>query len=267
MTIEEELAKFLTLEEAVAGLADRLEQLRSETERYDQARGHLDDAARQLDALISRLSEVTSGVGSVIETLRSIDTAALLVGQEEIAGRFAAVESGFAEARAQSGALQAAFEATGQSVVEAVGAVRSALDSLPAQLAGVEEALTGRLDALDARSSAAEERLAGLAAGNGASIEALAGKLERFESSSSTALEDQRALILSSAAETAKNVRSSLESFATTVSEGTNRLEAAEAATRQELQTAIRQLQGRVTIGFGALGALGIATLVAALIR
>lgn len=267
MTIEEELVKFLTLEEAVAGLADRLEQLRSETERYDQARGHLDDAARQLDALIAGLTAVTSGVGSVIETLRSIDTAALLAGQEEIANQFAAVESGFAEARAQSGTLQAAFEATGQSVVEAVGAVRAALDSLPAQLASLEGAFTEKLSALDARSMAAEERLAGLAAANGASIEALGGKLERFESTAGSALEDQRALILSSAAETAKNVRSSLESFAATVSEGTNRLEAAEAATRQELQAAIRQLQGRVTIGFGALGALGVATLAAALIR
>ena len=169
MSIEEELSKFVSLEQVVAEAAERLERLRSETENYHEAATALTDVAQELRGQIGTLTDVVVAIGRLIEALREADTAALLAGQHDIARR---VELLGAELTRGIGV----FEEASRAAAEQASSLGLALERYEGQLAGLAAAVANArgetVARLDRLSEEQEGRLAQTRDALQASVEA-----------------------------------------------------------------------------------------------
>ena len=169
MSIEEELSKFVSLEQVVAEAAERLERLRSETEHYSEAATALTDVAQELRGQIGTLTDVVVAIGRLIEALREADTAALLAGQHDIARR---VELLGAELTRGIGV----FEEASRAAAEQASSLGLALERYEGQLAGLAAAVANArsetVARLDRLSEEQEGRLAQTRDALQASVEA-----------------------------------------------------------------------------------------------
>ncbi|PFG73091.1 hypothetical protein [Tepidiforma thermophila] len=169
MSIEEELSKFVSLEQVVAEAAERLERLRAETEHYSEAATALTDVAQELRGQIGTLTDVVVAIGRLIEALREADTAALLAGQHDIARR---VELLGAELTRGIGV----FDEASRAAAEQASSLGLALERYEGQLAGLAAAVANArsetVARLDRLSEEQEGRLAQTRDALQASVEA-----------------------------------------------------------------------------------------------
>jgi chromosome segregation ATPase len=175
MSIEEELSKFLHLEQVVAEAADRLERLRSETENYREASTALTDVAQELRDHIGKLTDVVVSIGRLVEALREADTAALLAGERDIANRLELLGSELTRGIN-------VFDEASRAAAEQASGLGLALERYEGQLAGLAAAVAATkgetIARVDRLSEEQEGRLAHTRDALLASLEAQHGQLD-----------------------------------------------------------------------------------------
>ncbi len=288
MSVDEQLEKFFSLEEAVEALLQRLERLHDEADRFDRATADLQSAAESLQRFFDELTGVTRGIGDAIAVMRTIDTPSLLAGQQEIAERFRGFEEVFTAAQVQLGDLANAVADQLQAVpgelatlsgkFEALADGTARLDTDLANLVAfltqrtrdLAQTVTDRADRLDTALAnlgssldrgleqvltAAQAQLGDLANAVAGQLQAVTGELAAL-SGKLEALADGTARLDTGLA----NLGSSLD-------RGLEQVRADQAALREEVRRSLLELRNRVFLAIGGVGLLVVATLGLVIVR
>ena len=136
MTTNDPRVRFLELESQANQLVEKLEQLRSESESYQTASGHLEAVSERIQTVLDAMLAASQGITETIAGLKEIGTPEILAAQQLITS---------------------AVEGIGDSLVTSSSELRSAVDAanstvnqLDARLSNVESQIE-KLDELTRR--------------------------------------------------------------------------------------------------------------------